>query len=90
MRPTAWEFRNKIAGILNTARQRGESYVDVESGKLHTAVAGDPKSHHRLSVCCDVMKRMMRNGDFILNEPLSDHGASLTIRYAVYDYPLGK
>ena len=90
MRPTAWEFRNKIAGILNTARQHGKSYVDVESGKLHRALGGDPESHHRMSICCDVMKRMMRNGDFILNEPLSGHGASLTIRYAVNDHPLGK
>jgi 5-methylcytosine-specific restriction protein A len=90
MRPTAWEFRNKIAGILNTARQYGKSYVDVESGKLHGDLAGDPKSNHRMPICCDVMKRMMRKGDFILNESTSGHGASLTIRYAVYDHPFGK
>jgi hypothetical protein len=83
MKPTAWEFRNKLTVIFNTARQRGQSYVDIESGSLHKDVGGDANAHHRMPVCCEVMMKMMRNGDSILKEPPSGHGATLTIRYVV-------
>jgi hypothetical protein len=83
MKPTAWEFRNKLTVILNTARQKGQSYVDIESGSLHKDVGGDANAHHRMPVCCEVMMKMMRNGDSILKEPPSEHGATLTIRYVV-------
>jgi hypothetical protein len=32
MTPTAWDLRNKLTVILNTAKHSGEPYVDVESG----------------------------------------------------------
>ena len=83
MKPTAWEFRNKLTVILNTARQKGQSYVDIESGSLHKDVGGDANAHHRMPVCCEVMMKMMRNGDSILKEPSNGHGATLTIRYVV-------
>ena len=81
MRPTAWDFRNKLTVILNMARQKGDAYVDVESGHLHSQVGGYPNSNHKLPICCDVMKRMMRAGDSIVEEPPTGHGATLTIRY---------
>jgi hypothetical protein len=34
MTPTPWDFRNKLTVILNTAKQSGKAYVDVESGNL--------------------------------------------------------
>ena len=69
MRPTAWDFRNKLTVILNVARQKGDAYVDVESGHLHSQVGGYPNSNH------------MRAGDSIVEEPPTGHGATLTIRY---------
>ena len=36
MAPTAWDFRNKLTVILNTAEHSGKPYVDVESSNLHT------------------------------------------------------
>lgn len=82
MPPTAWEFQNHLTAILNAARQNGKSYVDVESGNLHKRVGG-VNSNREIPVCCDVMKRMMRAGDTILNEPPTGDGANLLIRYIV-------
>ena len=73
MRPTAWDFRNKLTVILNVARQKGDAYVDVESGHLHSQVGGYPNSNHRLPICCDVMKKMMRAGDYRLRGLESQH-----------------
>jgi hypothetical protein len=82
MQPTAWDFRNQLMAVLNGARQSGEPHIDVESGHLHTQVGEDPNSN-RISVCCEVMRKMMRIGDSIVNEPPSGEGATLMIRYIV-------
>jgi hypothetical protein len=83
MPPTAWEFQNRLAAILNHARKSGQSYVDVESGNLHKEVGGYPNPNHRMPVCCEVMRSMMRVGDSVLKEPTSGQGATLIIRYTV-------
>jgi hypothetical protein len=79
MRPTAWDFRNQLSVILNTARHGGESYIDVESDNLHKQVGGHSNSNHRMPICREVMIRMMRRGDSILKE----HGEALMIRYVL-------
>jgi hypothetical protein len=81
MTPTAWEFRNKLTAILNEARHNGEAHVDVESGNLHTELGGDPNSYHRMPIYHEVMTRMMRPGDAILNESRTSDGATMLIRY---------
>ena len=83
MSATAWDFQNQLMAILNGARQSGESYIDVESGKLHQQVGGYENSNHKMPVCCEVMKRMMRFGDSVLSETTSGQDATLTIRYTV-------
>jgi hypothetical protein len=83
MQPTAWDFQNHLMAILNEARQTGKPHIDVESSHLHTQLGGPPDSTHRMSVCCEVMRKMMRAGDSIVNEPPSGDGATLTIRYIV-------
>jgi hypothetical protein len=83
MTPTAWDFQNQLMAILNAARQVGKSYVDVESGNLHRQVGEYPNSSHRMVICCEVMRRMMRRGDSVLKEPSSGQGATLMIRYMV-------
>ena len=90
MQPTAWDFQNQLMAILNAARQSGQSYVDVESGNLHKKVAGYPNPNHRMPVCCEVMRKLMRAGDSVLKETMSGQGATLTIRYTVEvaSYPL--
>jgi hypothetical protein len=83
MPPTAWDFQNRLMAILNSARQSGKPYIDVEAIRLHEQVAGSPNSHYRLPVCCEVMKRMMRAGDLVLKESESKQGTKLLIRYNV-------
>jgi hypothetical protein len=83
MMPTAWDFQNQLMAILNAGRQIGKSYVDVESGSLHRQVGGYPDSNHRMPVCCEVMRRMMRRGDSVLKEPSSEQDTALLIRYMV-------
>ena len=79
MRATAWEFRNQLSMILNTARHSGKPYIDVESDNLHKQVGGHSNSNHRMPVCRDVMIRMMRCGDSVLKE----HEETLMIRYVL-------
>jgi hypothetical protein len=83
MPPTAWDFQNRLLAILNGARQTGRSYVDVESGNLHKEVGGYPDPNHRMPVCCEVMRRLMRAGDSVVKEPTSEQAATLIIRYNV-------
>jgi hypothetical protein len=83
MPPTAWEFQNRLMAILNSARKGGKPYIDVDAGRLHKQVAGYLNSRHRLPVCCEVMKRMMRAGDLVLKESESKQGRKLLIRYNV-------
>ena len=81
MAPTAWDFRNKLTVILNTAEHSGTPYVDVESSNLHTEMGGDSNSNHRMPIFHEVMTRMMRPGDSILKETGNGHGATMMIRY---------
>ncbi len=83
MTPTAWEIRNCLAAILNFARQSGKSYIDVESNSLQKQLANASSSDRSLSVCCDVMIKLMRPGDSILQESPSGKSAMLAVRYMV-------
>jgi hypothetical protein len=53
----------------------------LESGNLYAQMGGDPNSKRRMSLCHDVMTRMMRPGDRILNESRNGDGATILIRY---------
>jgi len=46
-------------------------------------MGGDPNSKPRMSICHDVMTRMMRPGDRVLNESRNGDGAALLIRYSL-------
>jgi 5-methylcytosine-specific restriction protein A len=83
MAPTAWDFQNRLMAILNRARQSRQSYVDIESGNLHQEVGGYPDPNHRMPVCCEVMRKLMRPGDSVIKEPSGSQDATLIIRYAV-------
>lgn len=78
--PTADDFRKELRSIFR--RNEGESYIDVNSGKLHRAIGGySGKGNHRMPVCCDVMYDEMSARDKVLQSPPKGKGASLTIRY---------
>jgi hypothetical protein len=79
MPPTAWDFQNQLMAILNAARQSGKPHIDVESNHLHAQTMVHPDSTHKMALCYEVMIRMMRASDSIVNE-LPD-GKGVTIRY---------
>ena len=81
MTPTAWDFRNKLLAILSAAKHSGKPYVDVESGNLFAELGGDPKSNLRVPICTDIMTKMMRPGDLILQDNPDGDRATMLIRY---------
>ena len=83
MTPTAWDVRNKLLAILNVVRHSGKPYLDLESGSLYAETGGDANSKRRMSICHDVMTRMMRPGDVVLNESRNGEGATILIRYSL-------
>ena len=84
---TAWDFRNKLLAILNEAKHSGKSYLDLESGSLFSQMGGDPNSKPRMSICHDIMTRMMRPGDRVLDESRNADGPTLLIRYSLKHQP---
>jgi hypothetical protein len=83
MTPTAWDFRNKLLAILNEANRSGKPYLDLESASLNSQIGGDSNSKPRMSICHDIMTRMMRPGDRVLDESRNGDGATLLIRYSL-------
>lgn len=83
MTPTAWDFRNKLLAILNEAKHSGKPYLDLESGSLCSQIGGDPNSKPKMSICHDIMTKMMRPGDRVLNESRNGDGPTLSIRYSL-------
>jgi hypothetical protein len=81
MAPTEWDFRNKLLAVLSAARHKGMPYVDVESGKLLAELGGDSKSNLRMPKCHDIMTRMMRPGDSILQETQNGDRMTMLVRY---------
>ena len=83
MTPTAWDIRNKLTILLNTAKYSGKSYVDVESGILDKELGGHSTSRQSLDILHEVMTKMRRRGDAILKDPQAGEGATMLIRYNV-------
>lgn len=76
-------FTNELTNILNEAKLRGDSYIDIQSRDLHIRVGGYPGKNHRMPSCCTVMKKMMKSRDYIINQPPKGLGATLLIRYYI-------
>lgn len=78
---TTEDFQSELDKLFATAQEEGKQFVEVKSGDLHRSVGGYPGPNHRIPVCCTVMKRNMKPGDEILQQPPSGTGATLIIRY---------
>jgi len=70
-----------LLAILSGARHGGKPYVDVESANLFAQLGGDSKSNLRMPICHDIMPKMMRPGDSILQETQNCESATMLIRY---------
>jgi hypothetical protein len=82
--PTSQDFQRELNYILASSRQQGKFYIDVRAGDLHRRVGGYPGKNARMPVCCEVMRRNMRLGDEILQQPPKGNGANLVIRYYLH------
>jgi hypothetical protein len=79
--PTPKDFQSELDSIFASAQQQGKSFIEIKSGDLHRSVGGYHRHNHRLPSCCRVMKRNMKPGDQILQQPPSGEGATLIIRF---------
>jgi hypothetical protein len=79
--PTATDFEAEIRA--RWVRSQGAPHLDIKAGELHRKLGGypAPDGGHRMPDCCQVMKRLMQDGDTILKSPKKGKGASLVIRY---------
>ena len=84
MTPTVWDVRNKLVAILNVAKRSGKLYVDVESTNLDKQLEDNPKSNLGLRICSEVMRKMMRPGDFDSKGTPNGEDPTMLIRY-VFD-----
>jgi 5-methylcytosine-specific restriction protein A len=79
--PSPEDFQSGLDSMFASAQQQGKSFVEIKSGDLHRSVGGYPGHVHRLPTCCRVMKRNMKPGDQILQQPPSGAGATLIIQF---------
>lgn len=79
--PDSYDFKIELYKIFKDSQEGENPYLDVNAGDLHRKMGGDPGKNHRMPLCCDVMKKNMKTGDKILEQPPKGKGASLTIRY---------
>jgi 5-methylcytosine-specific restriction protein A len=75
------DFTGELQRIFADAEQRGLNSISVNSGELHRRVGGYPGRNHRMPMCCSAMRRIMKDGDIIIQAPPRGDGASLTIEY---------
>lgn len=78
--PNKEDFLKEIQSILNDAKSKGASYIDINAGDVHRSVGGYPYIN-RMPSCCDSMYELMKTNDEIIAAPKKGKGASLTIRY---------
>ena len=79
--PTANDFQKELDTIFTFAEEKLLTAIVMKSGDLHRLVGDYPGTDHRMPICCNVMRKNMRNGDEVLSEPPSGAGATLTIKY---------
>ena len=84
MTSTAWEIRNRLIAILNEAQRSGTRYVDIEPSDLDEALRGDQKPGDWGVMHRDMMTKMMRPGDTVLEDSEDGAHARMVIRY-VFD-----
>ncbi len=84
---TAEQFRNTLSALLVDAARSSTPAVQVQAGQLHRLVGGYPGSHHRMPVCCSVMRSLMVSGDRFIQQPPKGNGASLIIEYRLPRLP---
>lgn len=81
--PTADDFREALDTKFAEAAQRGLPSIAVRAGDFHAELGGYPSTHHRMPVCCAMMREKMADGDRIVAAPPKGSGASLEVEYVL-------
>ena len=82
MPKTRDDFSSALRDMFNNAEETGEKEIEITASKLHSEVGDYPDGKlHRMPVCCGVMKKEMKAGDRIVDQPRGGIGPRLTIRY---------
>jgi hypothetical protein len=79
--PTPEDFQRELDSIFASAQREGKSAIEIKSGDFHRSVGGYHRHNHRMPSCCRVMRRNMKPGDEILQQPPKGAGATLIIRF---------
>ncbi len=78
---TTEAFTNEVERIIDDARNKGEEYVIIRAGDVHSAVGGYETNNHRMPSCCSAMYKLKKANDEVLYAPPKGKGATLTIKY---------
>jgi hypothetical protein len=84
--PKSGDFQAALDKLFEESTKSNQTSLTISSGELHRKVGGYPGTNHRMPVCCSVMRKNVKQGDFILEEPPSGNGASLKIQYKIPRY----
>ena len=79
--PNTNDFKEMLEKIFKIAKDLKLTGVVIKSGNLHQVVGGYPNPNHRMSMCVNAMRQMMKEGDEILCQPPCGKGASVEILY---------
>jgi hypothetical protein len=83
MAATREDFSAALQTVFSEAERLGLSFIGLTSKALHQRVGGYPGKDHRMPICCDVMRDVMREADVIVSQPPKGDGASLLIRFSL-------
>ncbi len=78
---TTEAFTNEVKRIIDEARNKGEEYVVIKAGDVHSAVAGNKQNNHRMPSCCGAMYKLKKANDEVLYAPPKGKSSRLTIKY---------
>ena len=77
------DFQKVLNDVFKDAISQGKNEIVITAGEVHR-IAGDyPNRNHRIPTCCHVMRKNLKENDFIISQPPKGNGASLTIRYSL-------
>lgn len=66
-----------VCALLKAAQRVKKEELTIQAGELKKVL----KFEQRVPICCQAMRKAMRDGDEILEEPPQGDGTRLKIRY---------
>lgn len=83
MAKTKDDFHSELEYIFEEATKLGIRRIEIRAGDLHRRVGMYPGPDHRMPICCQVMRNMMKEGDEITRQPEKGNGANFDVMYCL-------